>query len=75
MTKMEKIGIIIMVILSIVLAVSIWAESKNKSDISETTDICESLCSEIENDNWVFMGEKFPTQESCIDECEMMLKQ
>ena len=74
MKKPEKIGLLIVVILAVVFAVSIWQKPKNKIDEKTYAKIsCQSLCHPYEQNYWIFPGagenNYFLTKEDCVLAC------
>jgi len=81
MKKGEKIGIIIVVVLAVVFAVSIFAGGGSGNKKAPAKDICETMCRPIdaEQDEWGFpkMGPNadynntgFYTKEECVAACK-----
>jgi len=74
MTKTEKIGVIIIAILLIILAISIWAGyGNNKSTGSANNDVCGTMCHK-QQENWNFRGQEFSSQEECLTYCKSAIK-
>jgi len=69
MNKREKIEIIILAILIIILAISVWAGIKNKKT-TKTLDVCDVLCIENQEGTWEFRGQILPSKEDCFTECQ-----
>ena len=80
MKKSEKVGIIIVVILAVVFAVSIFAGGGNKNQTA-VKNPCETMCRPMnaEQDEWSFpkMGPNadynntgFYTKEECVSACK-----
>ena len=78
MTKNEKIGIAIVIILIIIWAIGVWAGQKTNSESKKIN--CETTCRQVGNDDWTFPGagpintNNFSTKEECISACQVKIK-
>jgi hypothetical protein len=77
MQPKEKIGIAIVIILTIILAINIWAEQKVVNLKAKIN--CDEMCIQKGNDTWSLSGpdytNDFSTQKDCISACQAIFKQ
>jgi len=73
MKKSEKIGILIVIVLSMILVGSLLSGGTSKT---KKENACQNLCQPYSSGTWFFIGESidgsnnnFSTKNECIDAC------
>jgi len=78
MKKSEKIGIIIVVVLAVVFAVSIFAGGGSGKNKSTVKNVCEIMCYSPDQTYWTFSGANadiyYYTKEECVAACKIVRK-
>ena len=78
MKNTKKVGIIIVIVLAIIFAVSVLSGQKNNSTVKKID--CQTACHQIGNNNWIFPGAGpiseniYSAKEDCISACQAKIK-